>query len=321
MSGESRRVPEVAVIVPHYEQHGLLERCLAALGTQTLDAPYEIVMSDDGSRHSPRLPRTSKSGCPVRVVSVPHQGPAAARNAGAAATSAPILAFTDVDCTPHPTWLQEHVDFLSTHPHVAVTTGPVTDETRLRPWSPLHRFMHILAALDHEPQYFAYGAVRMLGLIGANLVVRASVFRDLGGFDGRYAQPGGEDYDFGLRCQAAGWQAGFVRAAVVAHRYPAGSRALIRRWVGYGAGKEEFAHKHGIDRAKLQLPEVAREGRLPPLRTIRHLARQHFDGAFHGRRFPAATAAAVETCFQYGALRQRRRRRQDTATQPAMEEI
>ncbi len=313
-------VPKAAVVVPHYEQHQLLKRCIAALGAQTLDVPCEIVVCDDGSRRPPELPATTSSGIPVRFVSVTHRGPAAARNAGAAATLAPILAFTDVDCTPHPTWLREHVEFLSTHLRVSVTTGPVTDATRLRPWSPLHRFMHHLADLDREPQYFEYGAVRMLGLIGANLVVRTSMFRALDGFDMRYAQPGGEDYDFALRCQAAGWQAEFVRTAVVAHRYPTGSRSLIRRWVGYGAGKEEFAHKHGIDREKLQLPEATLRGRLPSLRLIEHLARQHFDGAFHGRRFPAVTATAVETCFQYGALRQRSCRRQDTATQPATEE-
>lgn len=313
--------PEAAIVVPHYEQHWILSRCIGALAAQDLDVPYEIVVCDDGSRKRPRLPARTSSGVPVRVVLAAHGGPAAARNAGAAATSAPILAFTDVDCTPHPTWLREHLEFLSAHPQVAVTTGPVTDATRLRPWNPLHRFMHHLADLDHEPQYFDYGAVRMLGMIGANLVARASAFRDLDGFDVRYARAGGEDYDFALRSQAAGWQAEFVRTAVVAHRYPTDSWALIRRWVGYGAGKEEFAHKHNIDREKLQLPEETRSRTIPPLRLIRRLARQHFDGAFSGQRFPTATATAVEACFQYGALQQRRGRRQGTATRLGTEKV
>lgn len=48
-------------------------------------------------------------------------------------------------------------------------------------------------------------------------MVRADVFRDLGGFDSVFDPFGPEDLDFSLRLQEAGWQALFVPTAVGFH--------------------------------------------------------------------------------------------------------
>ncbi|HMN15530.1 MAG TPA: glycosyltransferase, partial [Bellilinea sp.] len=43
----------------------------------------------------------------VRCFSIKHGGPAVARNAGADAAVGEIIAFTDSDCVPTPTWLEK----------------------------------------------------------------------------------------------------------------------------------------------------------------------------------------------------------------------
>lgn len=52
---------------------------------------------------------------------------------------------------------------------------------------------------------------------GGAMMVRAEVFRALGGFDERYSPFGPEDLDFSLRLQEAGWEAWYMPAAVGFH--------------------------------------------------------------------------------------------------------
>ena len=65
-----------------------------------------LVVVDDGSRDAGGDRRRSPRRADAVVVR--HQraaGPAQARNAGAAATSAPLIAFVDSDVRPDPDWL------------------------------------------------------------------------------------------------------------------------------------------------------------------------------------------------------------------------
>src|SRR3954453_8183767 len=96
-------MPDVAVIVPARRAAPLLERALAALRAQDFAGEAELVVVDDASTdETARV--AGRAG--ARVVRLAEQsGPAGARNAGIAATSAPLIAFTDADCEPEPGWL------------------------------------------------------------------------------------------------------------------------------------------------------------------------------------------------------------------------
>lgn len=103
---------EVSVIVPIYNAATIIDGLLDALDVQTLDAArYEVVLVDDASTDgTPDLIiRKLTPGARARfhLVRQPvNGGPAAARNAGLAVASAPIIAFTDADCEPDPDWLE-----------------------------------------------------------------------------------------------------------------------------------------------------------------------------------------------------------------------
>ena len=105
MSGRSE--PQCTVVVPVYNGAAVISRCLEALGRQTV-APdaYEIIVVNDGSTdatadtvESWRLAHPQHR---CRLVQQANAGPAAARNRGAHAATAPILLFTDADCAPLP---------------------------------------------------------------------------------------------------------------------------------------------------------------------------------------------------------------------------
>ena len=84
--------PTVQVVVPTFDDAAALHRCLTAL-TDNLD----VLVVDDGSRHADEVAGVA-AATGAHLLRRPHNdGPAAARNAGAAATSADVVAFVDSD--------------------------------------------------------------------------------------------------------------------------------------------------------------------------------------------------------------------------------
>lgn len=86
----------ISIIIPNRDGAATIGRCLEAALASRIDTPFEVVVVDDASsdgsvdiirRYPCRLIRLAR-----------HCGAAAARNAGAAASRAELLFFTDADC-------------------------------------------------------------------------------------------------------------------------------------------------------------------------------------------------------------------------------
>lgn len=131
--GASSAVPSapastrIAVIVPVLNGAHLIEGCLRALAGQTLDhRQYVVIVVDDGStdgtqaivRHIAANARAN-----IRLIERPHAGPAAARNAGLAASDSDIVAFTDADVEVAPDWLERAVARLEADPTLTGIEG------------------------------------------------------------------------------------------------------------------------------------------------------------------------------------------------------
>ena len=116
---------ETEVIVPVYEQPALLAACLESV---TAASPgVRIIVVDDASSTAAVGDIALAHGATL-VRHARNRGPAAARNTGLRAVSAPIVAFVDADCTVTPGWL----DVLTAHfddPRVAAVAP------RIRPHS------------------------------------------------------------------------------------------------------------------------------------------------------------------------------------------
>ncbi|MBI2237469.1 MAG: glycosyltransferase [Actinobacteria bacterium] len=85
--------PLVSIVVAAYDEERLIARCVDSLLAQTHPA-LEVIVVDDGSTD-----RTAEiaEGRAVRVIRVPHRGPARARNAGAGAARGEVVVFVDAD--------------------------------------------------------------------------------------------------------------------------------------------------------------------------------------------------------------------------------
>ncbi|MFE5909302.1 mycofactocin biosynthesis glycosyltransferase MftF [Streptomyces wedmorensis] len=198
---------------------------------EALEGLAGVVVVDDGS------------AVPVDGATTRHhvpRGPAAARNTGVRSVTTDLVAFLDADVVPRPGWL----DPLLAHfedPEVAA----VAPRVRSRPGgSVLERYERGRSPLDLGP---APAEVRPGGRVGhlptATLVVRASVLRELGGFDEGLRF--GEDVDLVWRLVAGGHRVRYEPAGEVWHRPRADWAAALRQRFGYGTSAAPLALRHG----------------------------------------------------------------------------
>src|SRR3954447_6127168 len=107
---------EASVIIPTYKRTSLLSRCLRAVINQSFScAKYEIIVVTDGpdkeTVETVNAIQEQFDFCPsVHCISLDNKrGPAAARNAGWKIAKGELILFTDDDCVPLFSWVENFV--------------------------------------------------------------------------------------------------------------------------------------------------------------------------------------------------------------------
>ena len=129
---EPKSYPSASVIVPIYNGEADLPGLVERLLRQQYPADrVEYLLVDNGSRdRTPDLLQSATATAAtqgIRLRALPYgtiQSSYAARNAGIAAATGDILAFTDADCQPEPTWLAALVQPFS-DPSVGLVAGEI----------------------------------------------------------------------------------------------------------------------------------------------------------------------------------------------------
>jgi GT2 family glycosyltransferase len=229
LSRTTESQPLISIVVPTCRRAPALARCLVALEDQTLPpAHLEIIVVDDGGISSREESRVG-SRFPEQVQLIRHaenSGAATARNTGARAAQAPLIAFLDDDCIPESEWA-EHLLTRSTQASGAALAGEVIIG---EPQLATDRVTQLLS----EPVTAGDGTV--IRAQSANLAIPTREFRELGGFDERYRRAGYEDYEFCLRWRAAGHRIVSVPEAVVHHMRDTTLTGFWRQHYNYGKG-------------------------------------------------------------------------------------
>lgn len=226
--------PEVSVVIPARDAADTLTAALAALAAQDVGVPYEVVVVDDGSSDDTAAVAAAAPG-PVRTVSQPPAGPAAARNRGVAESAGRVLAFTDADCMPTPTWLAQGLRALE---GADLVQGAVRPDPAAR-----------LTAFDRTLWVSSESGLYEL----ANLFVTRAWFDRVDGFhawlEAEIGKELAEDVWFGWRVRRAGGRSSFCPEALVHHAvFPRGAS-------GYVAERRRLRYFPDIAR---QVPEIRR---------------------------------------------------------------
>jgi glycosyltransferase involved in cell wall biosynthesis len=218
-----------------------LVRCLEAVRRMAFEHEWELIIVDNGSSdETAAATRTfiRAAAFPARCVFEPEPGLGNAHNAGVAAASGEIVAFTDDDCYPA-------ADFLSrvwsafADPSVGYITGrillhdptdfPVTINESVVP-------------ISFRPRSFIGAGV----VVGANMAFRRQVLLEIGGFDPWFG-PGAlfvaEDCDAATRASVKGWEGRYRPEVVVRHHHGRKASAVRPLLKSYGIGAGAFQMK------------------------------------------------------------------------------
>jgi N-acetylglucosaminyl-diphospho-decaprenol L-rhamnosyltransferase len=207
----------LAVVIVAYDSAPDLPGTLAALRPQLAHGD-ELLIIDNASSDDP-----ANAAGGARVLRLePNLGFAGGCNAGAAATTAPLLFFLNPDARPAPGCLEALRAAAGAHPGwgawQALVTLPGGAEVNTRGgevhwlglgWSGGYGEPVGVVATDDRAVGFASGTA---------LVVRRGAWDAAGGFDPEYFMYG-EDVDLSFRLRLAGWVVGVVPAARVEHEY------------------------------------------------------------------------------------------------------
>jgi GT2 family glycosyltransferase len=217
-----------AVVIGTRNRWQLLSRCLTALAGQNCQPAEIVVVNDASTDATPAILEhlTSRMSPVLRVVHLPRQmGPAAARNRGIALCTSPLVAFTDDDCEPDPTWLSCLVSSLDMQPpEVAGVGGRVfaAKPGLIGDYMTHHRILE-------PPRSLSY-------LVTANCAYRRAAIKSVGGFDERVKAPGGEDPGLAFALRKRGYRFEFCPGAVVRHHYRESVLDFVKTFFRYGRG-------------------------------------------------------------------------------------
>jgi len=118
--------PEVDVILPTRNRSDLILPTLESLAANRYpNFRVWVVDQSEGSETAEIVQRFSQSDNRFNYLPIPSQGVDIARNHGARAGSAPIIAFIDDDCRAEPDWLENLVDEFQTDPQISSVFGMV----------------------------------------------------------------------------------------------------------------------------------------------------------------------------------------------------
>jgi GT2 family glycosyltransferase len=260
----------LSVIICTRDRPEALGRCLMALLAQTSRAG-QIVVVDNSSHRSAEAVTGQFSG--VDYVQEPRPGLSVARNAGIQASKGAMIAFTDDDVEPGPSWTAEIVRAFSSAAVDAVTglVLPARLDTPAQCYFQFKMggFGSACVPLIFDRRFLdetkGMGAqVWRIGA-GANMAFRRSVFERVGLFDERLgagASGCSEDSELWYRLIAAGGACLFEPRAVVEHHHREQWPELRRQVRAYMKGHvsalfvQAARHRHAgnIRRIFVQLP-------------------------------------------------------------------
>lgn len=227
------RNAKVSVVVATHNGARTLNACLDSL--QRLNYPnYEVILVDDGS--TDRTPEFAKKFPSVCYLRQENLGLSAARNAGIAAATGEIVAFTDDDCRADEDWLyyltgdllRSEFAGIGGHNFLPPEDSYVAAAVLVSPGGPAHVML-----TDREAEHIP----------GCNMAFYKWALDEIRGFDPIFRKAG-DDVDACWRLQQRNRTIGFSPTGFVWHYRRSTIRAYLKQQAGYGEAEALLSQKH-----------------------------------------------------------------------------
>jgi GT2 family glycosyltransferase len=231
--------PRVSVIIPVYNHSSLTLACLQALHDNLPHCSFEVIVVDDASSDDTQTLLAQCQGLHY-LRNDNNSGFIQSCNRGAELARGDYLFFLNNDSEVQAGWLDPLVATLDTNERAGIAGSKL-----VYPSGYLQEAGACLRAdgtvelvgLNGDPADPRYNYARAVDhCSGAAILVRAPLFRELGGFDRRYLPAYFEDCDLSLKVQEAGYRVIYQPASVVVHHLsvstgslPGGKLAQIAR--------------------------------------------------------------------------------------------
>ncbi len=216
----AEKAPHVSIIVPVFNQLELTMRCLRSLAGVATHCSFEVIVVDDGSTDGSADWLAACANLQLQRMPS-NRGFVEACNAGAALARGEYLVFLNNDTELTDGWLDALIGTFDNVPDCGLVGAKL-----IYPDGSLQEAGGIVFADGnacnlgrggdpHDPRYDFVREVDYCS--GACIALRSTLFRELGGFDTRYAPAYYEDTDLAFSVHAAGWQVIYQPSAVVVH--------------------------------------------------------------------------------------------------------
>lgn len=243
-TSESQPEIEFSIVIPTYNRHDGLQRCLSALCEVNYPGTaFEVVIVDDGGDPPLELIEQFSSRLNLRCLRQENSGPATARNAGIAVARGKYIALTDDDCAPDKDWLTKLKECFDRDPKCAVA-GRVENGLTDNPYSMASQLL-----IDYLMAYYSRtGANKRFGTSN-NLAFPRGALLEIRGFDESFPLSAAEDRELIDRWVAAGNELIYAREAVVVHYHQMSLGGFTRQHSNYGRGAYRY-HSIRASRAR-----------------------------------------------------------------------
>ena len=214
--------PDVSIVVSTYNRAKTLVSTMDSLLDQRDFPNYEVVVVDNNSMDETRelVCNYAHKSQRVRYVFEKKQGLSYGRNTGISAAESDLIAFTDDNVRANPDWVQQIQLASMERPDYGIFGGRVLPLWPHEPPSWLMKEHWAPLALCDYGQAQTISSANRKTLIGANMIIRRSVFDQIGMFSPDYQRVGEgvgstEDHELQNRYWKAGGLGWFDPSIVV----------------------------------------------------------------------------------------------------------
>jgi len=237
-------VPFVSVIVPVYNDPIGISNLLSFLAVQTYASDsFEVIVCDNGSSDNTKkvvIDNPHKIRNLSLVVEKDTQSSYAARNKAIKNSSGEIIAFTDSDCLPSPSWIENGVKSILLGADLVGGHITVTTEPEFNIWSYLDSSRKLNQRSYVEDASFA---------ATANLFVKKEKIIVHGDFISNLISGG--DYEFGRRLVSNGCKLVYCRISEIKHPARNSFKEILKKTKRVAKGQKELEKLGLLEHAKL----------------------------------------------------------------------